>query len=147
MAAPPPMPGQPSAFLDSDPYTNSRSRQVDQDDDDEVGVSRFHQFASPEFAQGGFEGADGQDEQIRRRGAADNSREEEWDLEELGADGFDMSDFVRRTLTGADDSEIKRFKAALMRQKDRNAKDMQRNVFKQYVNRDTCAHRLVTQNL
>ena len=129
MAAPPPLPGQPSAFLNSDPYTNRRP--VSMDLEDETGVSRFHQFASPEFNQGGFENADGQDEQIRRRGGADDSREEEWDLEELGKDQFDLNDFMRRTLTGADDQEIKRFKAALMRQKDRNAKDMQRNVFKQ----------------
>lgn len=132
MAAPPPMPGQPSAFLDTDPYTTTR-RQVSMDLEDEVGTSRFHQFASPEFNQGAFENIDGQDEQIRRRGAADDTREEEWDLEELGKDQFDLNDFMRRTLTGADDQEVKRFKAALMRQKDRNAKDMQRNVFKQYV--------------
>lgn len=133
MAAPPPMPGQPSAFLNSDPYTTGRSRPMSMDDDDETGTSRFHQFSSPEFAQSGFDNQDGQDEHIRRRGGADDTREEEWDLEELGKDQFDLNDFMRRTLTGADDQEVKRFKAALMRQKDRNAKDMQRNVFKQYV--------------
>jgi len=131
MAAPPPMPGQPSDFLTSDPYTSSRSRQVDVDDEDEVGTSRFHQFASPDFDKGVFEGADGQDERIHRRGGADDSREEEWDLEELGKEQFDLHDYMRRTLTGADDQEVKRLKAALNRQKDRNAKDMQRNVFKQ----------------
>jgi hypothetical protein len=114
MAAPPPMPGQPSAFLNSDPYT-TRSNRISMDEDDQPGASRFHQFSSPEFAQSGL----------------DATREEEWDLEELGKDQFDLNDFMRRTLTGADDQEIKRFKAALMRQKDRNAKDMQRNVFKQ----------------
>jgi len=101
------------------------------DEDDQPGASRFHQFSSPEFAQSGFDNTDGQDEQIRRRSGADATREEEWDLEELGKDQFDLNDFMRRTLTGADDQEIRRFKAALMRQKDRNAKDMQRNVFKQ----------------
>jgi hypothetical protein len=131
MAAPPPMPGQPSAFLNSDPYSTGRSHRISMDEDDDTGASRFHQFSSPEFAQTGFDNTDGQDEQIRRRGGADDSREEEWDLEELGKDQFDLNDFMRRTLTGADDQEIKRFKAALMRQKDRNAKDMQRNVFKQ----------------
>jgi hypothetical protein len=123
------MPGQTSAFLNTDPYT--RSRQEDLDDEDESGTSRFHQFASPEFDKGGFEGTDGHDEQIRRRGGADDSRQEEWDLEELGKEQFDLADYMRRTLTGADDQEIKRFKAALMRQKERNARDMQRNVFKQ----------------
>ena len=124
------MPGQPSAFLNTDPYT-THSQRISMDEDDDTGASRFHQFSSPEFAQSGFDNADGQDEQIRRRGGADDSREEEWDLEELGKDQFDLSDYMRRTLTGADDQEIKRFKAALMRQKDKNAKDMQRNVFKQ----------------
>jgi hypothetical protein len=133
MAAPPPMPGQPSAFLNSDPYTSGRSRPISMDDEDEAGVSRFHQFASPEFAQGAFENNDGQDEQIRRRGGADDTKEEEWDLEELGKDQFDMNDYMRRTLTGADDQEVKRFTAALMRQKERNARDLQRNVFKQCV--------------
>lgn len=131
MAAPPPLPGQPSTFLDSDPYTAGRARQISMDDDDDTGASRFHQFSSPEFAQSGFDNHDGGDEQIRRRGGADDTREEEWDLEELGKDQFDMNDYMRRTLTGADDQEVKRFKAALMRQKERNARDLQRNVFKQ----------------
>lgn len=134
MAEPPPLPGQPSAFLSTDPYTASRSRvALDVDDDEDTGESRFHQFASPDFGRGTLEGADGQDEAIHRRGAADMTREEEWDLDELGKDGFDMNDYMRRTLTGADKEEIKRFKAALMRQKGRNATDLQRNVFKQYV--------------
>lgn len=133
MAEPPPMPGQPSAFLTADPYGGGRSRAaLDIDDDEDLGASNFHQFASPDFGRG-TEGTNGQEEAIRRRGASDMTREEEWDLEELGKEGFDMNDFMRRTLTGADSEEIKRLKAALMRQKGRNAMDQQRNVFKQYV--------------
>lgn len=136
MGEAPPMPGKPSAFLTAGSYAPSRGRamaDVDVDDDEDSGETRFHQFASPDFGRNVFEPTDGQDEVIRRRGAADMTRDEEWDLEELGKDGFDLNDFMRRTLTGADEEEVKRFKAALMRQKDRNGADLQRNVFKQYV--------------
>jgi hypothetical protein len=131
MAEAPPMPGQPSAFLTAGGYGAGRSRTaLDIDDDDDAGVSNFHQFASPDFGGGVL---DGQDEAIGRRGGADMTRDEEWDLEELGKEGFDVNDFMRRTLTGADDEEVKRLKAALMRQKGANAREQQRNVFKQYV--------------
>lgn len=134
---PPPLPGQ--AFLSTDPYEAGPSRVPEPEDDDidEVGGSRFHQFASPEFAQSGFEAATGltspQDEAIRRRGATDFTHEEEWNLDELDKEGVDVNAYLKRTLTGADDEEVKRFKAALMRYKEKNAKDLQQNVFKQYV--------------
>ena len=59
------------------------------------------------------------------------THEEEWDMEELGKEGFDLQAFLRRSLTGADEEEKTRFKAALMRIKQANAKELQRNVFKQ----------------
>ena len=120
-SAPPPMPGQDLA-ADVDPY---------QGIEDEEGTSRFGQFASSDFQQSGFTMAGKGDEGIRRRGAADMTREEEWDMEELGKEGFDLQAFMRRSLTGADEEEKKRFKAALMRIKQSNAKELQRNVFKQ----------------
>ncbi|ORY33088.1 hypothetical protein BCR39DRAFT_521150 [Naematelia encephala] len=131
LSEPPPLPGQPSSFLTRDPYQTVLD--VDQPliDDDDVGASKFAQWGSPEFAQQGF-GAP-QDEQIRRRGAADMTREDEWDLNDLGEDGLDVNQFIRRNLAGADDDEIKRFKAALNRAKQLNAKEMQRNVFKNYA--------------
>lgn len=143
----PPMPMQNADFLSVDPY--QRQLQVAapltdaevEDDIDDVGESKFGQFGSPEFAQSGF-GSYGvgfgdrstvQDEQIRRRGAADLTREDEWDLEELEKDGLDVNAFLRRTLAGADEDEKKRFRAALMRKKEANAKELQRNVFKNYA--------------
>lgn len=94
-------------------------------------------FGNTEFAQTGFEGGLGtgqttvQDERIRRRGAADPTRDEEWDLTELEGETVDVQAFLRRTLTGADEDEVVRFKAALMRQKQANARELQRSVFKQ----------------
>ena len=120
-SAPPPMPEQ-DLTADVDPY---------QGIEDEEGTSRFGQFASSDFQQSGFTMAGKGDEGIRRRGAADMTREEEWDMEELGKEGFDLQAFMRRSLTGADEEEKKRFKAALMRIKQSNAKELQRNVFKQ----------------
>lgn len=120
-SAPPPMPEQ-DLTADVDPY---------QGIEDEEGTSRFGQFASSDFQQSGFTMAGKGDEGIRRRGAADMTREEEWDMEELGKEGFDLQAFMRRSLTGADEEEKKRFTAALMRIKQSNAKELQRNVFKQ----------------
>lgn len=132
MAEAPPMPGQPSAYLTAGSHSAGRSRSaLDIDDDEDAGANNFHQFASPDFGREGVEGIDGQDEAIGRRGGADRTRDEEWDLEELGKEGFDVNDFMRRTLAGADQDEVIRLKAALMRQKGTNAKDQQRNVFKQ----------------
>lgn len=137
LSEPPPLPGQVSHFLTSDPYqtvlaVDQPGRRVDEDELlDEVGESRFGQWGSPEFAQNGFGSGPAQDETIRRRGAADLTREEEWDLEELGSEGMDVQAYLKRTLTGADDDEIKRFKAALMRFKQQNAKELKRSVFKQ----------------
>jgi len=90
-------------------------------------------FGNIEVAQTGFGGGQTtvQDERIRRRGAADLTKDEEWNFEELEKDGVDLNAFIRRTLTGADDDEVTRFKAALMRQKQSNAKELQRSVFKQ----------------
>ena len=127
MAEAPPMPGQPSAFLTAGGYGAGRSR-IDIEGDEDSGANNFHQFASPDF---GGRATDGQEEMIGRRGGADKMRDDEWDLEELGKEGFDVNDFMRRTLAGADSEEVKRLKAALMRQKDTNAKDQQRNVFRQ----------------
>lgn len=47
-----------------------------------------------------------------------------------------MQSFIRRHLTGADADERKRFIAALQRFKQGNQREMQRNVFKQYVRCD-----------
>jgi hypothetical protein len=123
----PPLPGQ-SGFLDSDPYQGITTGN-DEGEDDIAGSSRFGQFASSEFQSRGF--TDRGEEGIKRRGAADMTKDEEWDLEELGKDGFDVQAFVKRTMTGADAAEIKRFNAALQRAKQTNAKELQRNVFKQ----------------
>ena len=68
---------------------------------------------------------------IRRRGATDLTRDNEWDFEELSKDGVDVNAFLKKTLTGADEEEVKRFKVALMRYKEKNGKDLQQNVFKQ----------------
>jgi len=109
----------------------------DEDQVEDVGESKFGEFASTEFGQAGFGTTRSQaaagDETIRRRGAVDLAREEEWDLEELTSDTFDVQAYLKRTLTGADKEEIKRFTAALQRYKQQNARDLQRNVFKQYV--------------
>jgi hypothetical protein len=120
-SVPPPMPGQGMA-VDEDPY---------QGIEDDEGASRFGQFASSDFQQSAFSMAGKGEEGIRRRGAADMTHEEEWDMEELGKEGFDLQAFLRRSLTGADEEEKTRFKAALMRIKQANAKELQRNVFKQ----------------
>lgn len=124
-SAPPPLPNQ-GTFLDQDPYQGI----THDEPEGEVGTSRFGEFASTDFQQSGFGGKRG-DEGIRRRGAADMTREEEWDFEELGKDGVDVQGFLKRTLTGADEEEVKRFTAALQRSKQANAKELQRNVFKQ----------------
>lgn len=135
--------GQPSSFLSSEPYQNvppvdvpgSAIPEEDEPPDDEAGGSRFGVFGNTEFTQTDLVGAQTtvQDERIRRRGAADLTKDEEWDFEELDRDGVDVNAFIRRTLTGADEDEVTRFKAALMRQKQSNAKELQRNVFKQCV--------------
>jgi len=119
------MPG--GDFLENDPYQG-----VTYDEPgDEVGSSRFNELVSSDFQQSGF-GSQG-DETINRRGAEDTSREDEWDLEELVKEDFDLQGFLKRTLTGADEQEVRRFKAALQKTKQANAKQLQRNVFKQYV--------------
>jgi hypothetical protein len=125
----------------------------DDDDDDrlrETGDSKFGQFSSNDFDRSGFgqpgASAGGRagvgagvgagrasagEEGIRRRGAVDTSREDEWGLDELGKDVFDLQGFMKRSLTGADDEEKKRFRAALERMRQQNQRDLQRNVFKQ----------------
>lgn len=147
LAAAAPLPGQPSAFLPSDPYQNvlpvhipgSTIAEEDETVDDEAGESRFGMFGNTEFAKTGFGGSFGggqttvQDERIRRRGAADLTKDEEWDLTELDGETVDVNAFVRRALTGADEDEVTRFKAALMRYQQANARELQRSVFKQSV--------------
>ncbi|KAK8843984.1 hypothetical protein IAR55_006777 [Kwoniella newhampshirensis] len=147
----PPLPGQ-SDFLTFDPYGGADFTPADNDNDNDNdnddlvaggGETYFSQFGSPEFSQSGFGklpqapsvpiSSGGAAVAGGRRGAADHSREEEWDLEELGKDGFDLAGYVRRTLTGADEDEKKRFRAALMRARQGNAKELQRNVFKHYA--------------
>ena len=123
--AAPPVPG--TNFLENDPYQGITYDEPG----DEAGSSRFNEFVSSDFQQSAF-GSHG-DEGINRRGAADTSRENEWDLEELVDENFDLQAFLKRTLTGADDEEVRRFKAALERSKQSNAKELQRNVFKQCV--------------
>ena len=141
MAAPPPLPGQPSAFLASDPYqaippAAIPSSSIIEDDEpiiDETGESRFGMFGNTAFSQNGFGGGQTsvQEERIRRRGAADLTKDDEWDLDELDRDAMDINAFLRKTLRGADEEELTRFTATLMRQKESNAKELQRNVFKQ----------------
>lgn len=153
------MPGQEGDFLNADPYggmmASSTIREEDEDGDldgrgagrpSDASGSKFGQFASPEFAQGGFASreqasssrsggrlAAAGDEGIRRRGALDAAKEEEWDFEELGKEGADLHGFIKRALTGADEDEKKRFRAALERYKQKNAKELQRTVFKKCV--------------
>ena len=120
----PPLPTQ-SAYLDNDPYQGISISQHELED----GTSRFGQFASDDFQNSGF-GRRG-DEGIRRRGGQDMTKEEEWRFDEMDKDGFDVQAYLKRTLMGADEDEIKRFKAALQRSKQANAKELKRNVFKQ----------------
>ena len=133
----PPLPGQTSSFLTSDPYQNVLSvdvpREMDDDDAYVLGMSQLGQHGSEAYPVSGMGDSrnDVQDEKIGRRGAADVTKEEEWDLEELGSEGFDLQGFLGRTLAGADEDEIQRFMAALQRSKQINAKELQRNVFKQ----------------
>jgi len=120
----PPMPGKD--FLQHDPYQGDT---YDEQGDEAEG-SGFNERATSELKQSfGSRG----DEGIHRRGATDLSKEDDWDLDEMIKDDFDLQGFLKRTLTGADEDEVKRFKAALERYKQANAKDLQRNVFKQYV--------------
>lgn len=134
------MPGAPTHFLDADPYQGLAAQPQIPDDDDygTTATSRFDQFSSPNFSLGGSAARGGRpqaptagDEAIHRRGAVDTSREEEWDFEEFGKEGFDIPAYIKKVLTGADDEEKKRFRAALERYKQQNAKELQRNVFKQ----------------
>jgi hypothetical protein len=137
------MPGLPEAsFLGGEPYQGIAPPTIQEDDEDDLtnmgaATSRFDQFSSPSFAIGAGLGPGanrlptGGDEAIRRRGAVDTSREEEWVFDEFGKDGFDLAAYVKKTLTGADEEEKKRFRAALERYKQQNAKEMQRSVFKQ----------------
>ncbi|KAL7421281.1 exocyst complex component exo84 [Cryptotrichosporon argae] len=127
-------------FLAADPYSLPEPAYMD----DEAGASRFGQFGSPDFATSAFgkgERADSvpagggspAEEQIRRRGAADMTREEEWSFDALGQDGVDVATFVRQQLAGADEEEVRRFQAALQRQKQNTQRELQRNVFKNYA--------------
>ncbi|RSH95179.1 exocyst complex component exo84 [Saitozyma podzolica] len=133
----PPVPGRPNDFLQADPYGGIAGPEAPTDDDlsRDVGESKFGQFGSPEFAQTGFgrSPAVAGEETIRRRGAVDLAHEEEWDMDELSKEGADIHGFIKRHLTGADEEEVKRFKAALQRHKQQNAKELQRNVFKHYA--------------
>ncbi|KAK4683859.1 exocyst complex component 8, partial [Tremellales sp. Uapishka_1] len=134
----PPLPGDPRSFLASDPYQNTLSVSQPGDEDDvegeSEGESKFGLLGSPQFAQSGFgTGTNVQDEKIGRRGGLDQTQDEEWDLAELEKDGVDINAFLKRTLTGADDEEVKRFKAAVMRHKQKTAKELQRSVFKNYA--------------
>nr|XP_019049686.1 exocyst complex component EXO84 [Kwoniella bestiolae CBS 10118]OCF28616.1 exocyst complex component EXO84 [Kwoniella bestiolae CBS 10118] len=146
----PPLPGQ-GDFLDSDPYGGAdfTPLPISTPNDPSAGESYFDQFGSPEFKQSGFGtspvdttnragfGAGSRllagEEGIRRRGAEDMTREEEFDLEELNNEGFDLGDYLRRTLTGADEEEKKRFRAAVMRERGSNKREMQKNVFRHYA--------------
>jgi hypothetical protein len=96
----PPMPGAPGSFLTSDPYQTQldvhRPEPDDEYIDDSQGVSDFGKFGSPEFATRGFgAGTTVQDERIGRRGAADASREEEWNFDELDKEGVDIQECKR----------------------------------------------------
>ncbi|KAK6906113.1 hypothetical protein I203_100096 [Kwoniella mangroviensis CBS 8507] len=144
----PPLPGQATDFLDSDPYGGADFTPMPMTDDGQ-GEQFFNQFGSPEFKQSGFGQSPvdtsnragfgsgsrllGGEEGIRRRGAEDMTREEEFDLHELNNEDFNIGDYLRRTLTGADEEEKKRFKAALMREKGNNKKELQKNVFRHYA--------------
>ncbi|WWC73016.1 uncharacterized protein I206_106981 [Kwoniella pini CBS 10737] len=150
----PPLPitGQ-NDFLDSDPYGGADFTPLP--DDAQTGETYFNQFGSPEFSKLGFSNSDNlkddeelsninklgstsrslliEQEGIKRRGAEDLTREEEFDLNELNKEDFNLNDYLRRTLTGADEEEKKRFKAALMREKGKNKKELQKNVFRHYA--------------
>ena len=143
MYHPTPLAG-PSSFLERDPYQNvlsvdqpgSNSEAYDESAIDDAGETSYGQFGNPQFSQAEFaQGAQTtvQDEAIRRRGAADLTHHEEWDLDDLEKEDLDVQAFVKRTIKTTDQEGMARLKSALMRSKQVNAKDLQRNVFKQCV--------------
>ncbi|WVQ74291.1 hypothetical protein IAR50_003888 [Cryptococcus sp. DSM 104548] len=143
----PPMPSQPN-YLDSDPYGGMEELPPDDGDGPGAGIgaTMFGEYGSPEFSDSAFtqplrvdadRSSDRQehfaDEGIRRRGATDATQTEEWDLTQLGDEKLDLQAYVKKVLTGADQEEKKRLKAALLRERQGNQKELQRLVFKHYA--------------
>ncbi|ODN73316.1 hypothetical protein L202_07862 [Cryptococcus amylolentus CBS 6039] len=136
----PPMPSQPD-YLDNDPYGGMEELPPDGG----AGGTMFNEYGSPEFNESAFteplrvtdRSSDRQehfaDEGIRRRGATDATANEEWDLTQLGDEKLDLQAYVKKVLTGADEEEKKRLKAALLRERQSNKKELQRLVFKHYA--------------
>ncbi|KIR53424.1 exocyst complex component EXO84 [Cryptococcus gattii Ru294] len=131
----PPLPGAPD-FLMADPYGHLDIETPGED----LVASPFGRYGSSDLKESSiqpFQPLDTQeqlaDEGIRRRGAADATVEEEWDLEELSNEKMDIQAYAKKVLTGADEEEKRRFVAALMREKQSNKKELQRTVFKHYA--------------
>lgn len=130
----PPLPGAPD-FLMADPYGGLDIATPGED----LAASPFGRYGSSDKESGiqPFQPRDTQeqlaDESIRRRGAADATIGEEWNLEELSNEKMDIQAYAKQVLTGADEGEKRRFVAALMREKQSNKKELQKTVFKQQV--------------
>lgn len=132
---PPPLPGA-SDFLTADPYGGLDTETPGED----LAASPFGLYGASDLKESSIQSSqplDTQehlvDESIGRRGAADATLEEEWNLEELSNEKVDAQAYVKKVLTGADEEEKRRFVAALMREKQANKKELQRTVFKQQV--------------
>nr|ODN92533.1 exocyst complex component EXO84 [Cryptococcus depauperatus CBS 7841] len=135
----PPFPGQ-TEFLSVDPYGGIDSVSVGKD----TGETLYGQYDSLEHNNAIFnksaypnqpiEDRDHlADEAIRKRGTTGATETEEWDLQELRDEKLDVHAYVKKVLTGADEGEKKRFKAALLKEKQSNQKELQQTVFKHYA--------------
>lgn len=134
-SVPPPLPGA-SDFLTADPYGGLDIETPGED----LAASPFGLYGASDLKESSIQSSqplDTQehlvDESIGRRGAADATLEEEWNLEELSNEKVDAQAYVKKVLTGADEEEKRRFVAALMREKQANKKELQRTVFKHYA--------------
>lgn len=134
-SVPPPLPGA-SDFLTADPYGGLDTETPGED----LAASPFGLYGASDLKESSIQSSqplDTQehlvDESIGRRGAADATLEEEWNLEELSNEKVDAQAYVKKVLTGADEEEKRRFVAALMREKQANKKELQRTVFKHYA--------------
>ncbi|KAL1407578.1 exocyst complex component exo84 [Vanrija albida] len=71
------------------------------------------------------------DEAIGTRAATE--AHQEWDFTELKGKDVDVSAYVRKIMTGADEEEKARLVKALNKQKEANARDLQKTVTEQYA--------------
>lgn len=141
-------------FLASDPYQFTLDvappiMEADEyaDEPESMGVrpASTYQRPSPAAAKLELEDEDEdedlQEDEVRDEQIRPRPQHEEWDFGELSKDGFDLQACeseswgaltidVRKTLSGADEQEKQRLIAALHKQKEENAKDMRRIVFK-----------------